>query len=134
MDGVAVIRELLVGNAALLALVPDEQIVGGVLPANTPLNAIAINTVSTVDRNILAPRATRHVRERIRVTYVAADYPALKAVRRTAKRACADFIGSAAGLEAVTVQTDGAGPDFMDEQASLHMSTQDFMVAFTEVR
>jgi hypothetical protein len=32
------------------------------------------------------------------------------------------------------VHTDAAGPDFMDEQASIHMGSQDFIVGFTEAR
>lgn len=134
MDGVAIIRELLVADSNLIALVPEEQIIAGVLPAGTPLDAIAITRVSSVDRNILAPGADRHVTERIQVTGMAATYPRLRALIRTAKKACADFIGSAAGVTNVTVHTDAAGPDFMDEQASIHMGSQDFIVGFTEAR
>jgi hypothetical protein len=134
MDGVAIIRELLVADRDMLALVPEDQIVGGVLPAETPLDALAINRVSSIDRNILTPGATRHVTERIQVTGFAADYPRLRAIIRAAKTACADFIGSAAGALNVTVHTDSAGPDFMDEQASTHMGSQDFIVGFTEAR
>jgi hypothetical protein len=136
MDGVAIIRELLVDDAAVLALVDgdEERIVGGVLPADTQLDAIAITDVSTKDRNVLAPGASRHVTDRIEVTGFAATYPQLKALMRAVKRACADFIGSAAGLNGVTVHTDVQGPYFMNEQASLHMRSQDFIVGFTEAR
>src|SRR5258705_13515570 len=103
MDGTAVIRALLVANADMLALVPEDQIIGGVLPAETPLDAIAITDISEVDRNVLSPGTTRHVTERIQVTGFAATYPQLKALLRAAKKACADFIGSAAGLVAGTV-------------------------------
>lgn len=134
MDGVAIIRELLVANTGMVALVPGDQIIGGVLPANTPLDAIAITDVSEVDRNILSPGATRHVTERVQVTGFAATYPQLKALLRAAKKACADFIGSAAGVDDVTVHTAEKGPYFMNEQASIHMRSQDFIVGFTEAR
>jgi hypothetical protein len=34
----------------------------------------------------------------------------------------------------VTIHTDSAGPDFMDDSASIHMGSQDFMVGFNEPR
>lgn len=134
MDGVAIIHELLVHDVVVKGLVPEDRIVGGVLPQETGLDAISITRISAVDRNILAPGAERHVTERVQVTVLAADYPRLKTALRAVKAACADFIGSAADLESVTVHTDAAGPDFMDEQASIHMGSQDFIVGFTEAR
>lgn len=134
MDGVAIVRELLVGDSELLELVPNERIVAGVLPIGTALDAISITSVSRIDRNIIAPTATRHVVERVQVTAQAATYPRMKALLRAARAAAADFIGSAAGLANVTVQTDAAGPDFMDEQATIYMSSQDFFVGYSEIR
>lgn len=134
MDGCAIILQLLRGDVNVIALVPEDRIMGGVLPAGTDLDAIAINCVSSIDRNILAPGANRHVKERVEVTAKAADYPRLQAVLRAIKTACADFIGSAADLTNVTVHTAGAGPYFLDEQASIHMGSRDFIVGFTEAR
>ena len=133
-DGVAVIRALLVANADLVAIAPAARIVGGALPLNTTLPALAITRVSSVDRNIPSPGATRHVDERVQVTGFAASYPALRALLAAVKKAAADYIGDIAGLTAVTVHTDLAGPDFMDEQASIHMGSLDFAVGYTETR
>ena len=38
------------------------------------------------------------------------------------------------GLFDVTVHTDSAGPDFLDEETGIHMQTQDFRVSFNEAR
>ena len=38
------------------------------------------------------------------------------------------------GLTDVTVHTDSAGPDFLDEETGIHMQTQDFRVSFNEAR
>jgi hypothetical protein len=134
VDGVAVIRALLAADGALVALVPAGRIVAGVLPLDTPLDAIAVDDVSTVDRNIPAPGATRHAAERVQVTVMAASYPRLKAAMRAVRHAAADYAGDIAGLEQVTVQTAGTGPYFLDSQSSIHMKTQDFLVEYTEAR
>ena len=34
----------------------------------------------------------------------------------------------------VTVHTDYAGPDFLDEETGIHMQTHDFRVSFNEAR
>lgn len=133
MDGIAVIRNLLVGNADLIALVPADRVVAGTLPTGVALPAIAVTRVSMVDTNIVAPGATRHVDERVQVTVLAKNYPTLRNILRKTKAAAADKIGDLAGLTNVTVRTDGAGPDFMDEQASIHMGEQDFLVGYTEL-
>jgi hypothetical protein len=134
MDGVAIIRALLTADDALLALVPDDRVAAGALPLGTPLDALSIEMVSTADRNIIAPGANRRVTERVQVTALAATYPRLKAVLAAAKKAAADYVGSAAGVVDVTVHTAGGGPEFMNRDASIHMGTQDFLVGFTEAR
>lgn len=133
-DGVTVIVQMMLGDSATTALVPNDRIVAGVLGLDTALPAIAVTRVSAVDENILKPGSTRHVRERVQVTVLAETYPKLKQVLGAVKAAAADRIGSFAGLSNVTVHTDAAGPDFMDDQASIHMGSQDFIVGYSEVR
>lgn len=134
MDGIAVMAELLTADAGVLALVPEERIGSGVLPIGTELDAISITRVSSIDRNIVSPGAERHVTERVQVTALAATYPRQKAILRAVKAAAADFVGEIAGLENVTVHTESAGPDFMDDQASIYLGSQDFFVGFSEPR
>lgn len=134
-DGVAVIRQLLVAHADLTALVPVARIAAGPMPLGTALPAVSIASVSSNDLNIPSPGATRFVTERVQVTVMAANYPSQKQVLREVKQAASDKrMASIAGLSNVTVHTDSAGPDFMDDQASIRMGSQDFFVRFTETR
>jgi hypothetical protein len=134
MYGVAVLRALLIADEAMTSAVPAERIIGGTLPVGTALDAISITRISVVDRNVPSPGAQRHVTERVQISALAATYPRCKAVLRAAKKACADYIGDVADVTEVTVHTAGAGPDFMDEQASIHMGSQDFIVGYNEAR
>lgn len=134
MNGVAVIRQLLTAYDPLTALVPVERISAGILPQGIELPAISIMSVSATDRNIPNPGARRQVTERVQVTVMSADYPALKAAIAQVKKAGADRMPIAAGLAAVTVHTDGMGPDFMNEEASIYMQPIDFRVTYSEER
>ncbi len=134
MSGVAVIRALLVVHAPTLAIAPKARIAAGVLPKGTALPALAIEPVIPVDRKVVSPGAMRHVVERVRVTGLAKSYPELHALMKAQKQACADQFPDHAGLTAVTVHTDGGGPYFVDEEASIHMMTQDYRVTYSEVR
>lgn len=133
-DGVGIILALLLGDAALTTLVPAERIVAGVLSLNTALPAIAVTRVSGSDLNLASPGPTRHVTERVQVTVLAPTYPQQQEVLQAVKKAAADRIGTIAGAANVTVHTAEAGPDFMDNQASIHMGSEDFFVGYTEVR
>ena len=134
-DGVAVIRQLLVAHSELTALVPATRIMAGPMPLGVTLPAISITSVSSNDLNIPSPGATRFVTERVQVTVFAATYPSQKQVLREVKQAAADkFYPTVSGISGVTVHTDSAGPDFMDDQASIRVGTQDFKVRFTETR
>lgn len=135
MDGVAAIVTVLTADAALTALVPSARIQAGVLPQGTMLPAISVTSVSKNDRNIPAPGANRHVTERVQVTVLAANYDSQKQVLRAVRKAAADKIdASVSGISGVTIHTESAGPDFMDEAATIYLGSQDFRVAFSEAR
>lgn len=134
MDGEAIVRALLVADLPVTALVPAERIVADMLPTGIQLPAIEIDRISAVDRNIPTPGTTRHVTERVQVTVAAANKPQKMEILRAVKAAVADFIGAAAGLTGVTIETDLAGPDITDEQASIRFGSQDFIVGYTEQR
>jgi len=51
-----------------------------------------------------------------------------------ARQAAADQMPTIDGLFDVTVHTDSAGPDFLDEETGIHMQAQDFRVSFNEAR
>ena len=134
MNGVIAVRLLLVGDTAVTALVPTARIAAGMLPQGTDLPAISLMSVSSVDRNIPAPGPKRRVTERVQVTALAATYRQVKAVLAAVRRAAADQMPTIDGLFEVTVHTDSAGPDFLDEETGIHMQTQDLRVSFNEAR
>lgn len=134
MNGVIVVRSLLVADNGVTALVPAVRIVAGMLPQGTTIPAISLMSVSSTDRNIAAPGPNRRVSERVQVTVLAASYSAAKAIIRAVRAAAADQMPAIDGLTDVTVHTDSAGPDFLDEETGIHMQTQDFRVSFNEAR
>ena len=134
MNGVIAVRSLLVADTGLTALVPGVRIAAGSLPQGTVLPAISLMSVSSVDRNIPAPGTKRCVTERVQVTVLARTYPETKAILAAIRTAAADQMPAIDGLTDVTVHTDSAGPDFLDEETGIHMQTQDFRVSFNEAR
>ncbi len=134
MNGVIAVRSLLVADTGVTALVPIARIAAGMLPQGTDLPAISLMSVSSVDRNVPAPGAKRRVTERVQVTVLARTYPEVKAIIAAARQAAADRMPTIDGLFDVTVHTDSAGPDFLDEETGIHMQTQDFRVSFNEAR
>lgn len=135
MDGVAAMRSVLVADAPMIELVIADSIHAGPLPLGAKLPAISLQSISTTDRNIPAPGANRHVRERVRGMVYARNYPEQKAVKRALKRAAADKIGvDVPGITQVTIHTDSSGPDFTSDDASVWMVPQDFIVTYTEQR
>ena len=132
MNGVVAVRSLLTGNASLTALVPESRITAGNLPQGSNLPAIALMSISGVDRNILKPGSRRQVTERVQVSVLAATYPAAKALLRAARAATADQMPTVTGIENVVVHTDAAGPDFTDPETGIFIQTQDLRVSFLE--
>jgi hypothetical protein len=118
----------------MTALVPEARIAAGMLPQGTDLPAISLMSVSSVDRNISAPGPKRRVTERVQVTVLAATYRQVKAILAAVRRAAADQMPTIDGLFDLTVHTDTAGPDFLDEETGIHMQSQDLRVSFNEAR
>ncbi len=134
MNGVIAVRSLLVGDLRVTTLVPPERIAAGTLQQGTVLPAIALTSISSVDRNVPSPGPKRRVTERVQVTVLARTYPEAKAIIAAVRAASADRMPQIDGLSDVTVHTDSAGPDFLDEETGIHMQTQDFRVSFNEAR
>ena len=98
MNGVIVVRTLLVGDTGVTALVSEARIAAGMLPQGTDLPAISLMSVSSVDRNIPAPGTKRRVTERVQVTVLARTYPETKAILAAIRTAAADQMpGGTAG-------------------------------------
>lgn len=135
MDGVHAVRTVFIADAPLVALVVADSIHAGPLPLGARLPAIALTSVSTIDRNIPSPGPLRHVRERVQAMVHAKNYPEQKAIKRALRGAAADQVDVAVeGITDVTIHTEGGGPDFFDESASIWMGAQDFITTFSEQR
>lgn len=134
MNGVIAVRSLLIANAGLTALVPEERIAAGALPQSTLLPAISLLSISRVDRHIPAPGNQVRALERVQVTALAATYPETKAILAAIRRAAFAQMPVVPEISEVTVHTDMAGPDLFDEETGIHMQTQDFRVSFNEAR
>jgi len=134
MNGVIAVRSLLVADTGVTGPVPIARIAAGMLPQGIDLPAISLMSVSSVDRNVPAPGPNRRVTERVQVTVLARIYPETKAILAAVRKAAADQMPVIDGLTDVTIHTDSAGPDFLDEETGIHMQTQDFRVSFNEAR
>lgn len=134
MNGVIAVRSLLVTDTRVTPLVPEARITAGTLPQGSVLPAISLKSISSVDRNIPAPGAKRRVTERVQVTVLARTYPEAKALIAAVRATTADHMPIIDGLTDVTVHTDSAGPDFIDEETGIHMQSQDLRVSFNEAR
>ena len=132
MNGVIAVRSLLIAHVPLTTLVPAERIIAGVIPEGSVMPAVSLMSVSSIDRNIIKAGTVRRVTERVQVTVLAATYPAAKAILKAVRQAAADRSPTITGITQVIVHTASAGPDFLDEQAGIHMQTQDFRVSFNE--
>jgi hypothetical protein len=133
MSGVAIVRALLVLHAPLLAVVPASRIKAGVPPLGTALPCIGITRVSGQDRNIVKPRSTVRVTERVQITVMASTYPQQEAVMALARKACRDKQGTYAGYTGCLVLTYSQGPDdSADDGSGIYVGTQDFSVAFIQ--
>lgn len=134
MFGVQIVRDLMKLDSDLIAVVPASRMASGPLPVGAALPALTAARVSGSDLNMPSPGDDRRVTERIQITGLAANYPALMDLMVLVRRAVSDFVGTISGTENVTVHTGPAGPDFMDDEASIYMRSQDFIVGFTEPR
>lgn len=132
MSGIKIVRALTVADVALIAVVPATKIGAGVIAQGTAPPIIALTEVVSTDRNIPKPGTKRRVSERIQATIIAQTYAQQKQILALLRKACADKIGTIAGITAVTVHTAGRGPDFNDPEAGFYMQTQDFLVGYEE--
>lgn len=132
MNGVAAVYSLLSTDVPLLAIVPDQQIVTGDLPVGTPLPAVSITDISSIDLEEIAPGSQRFTTERVQVTVMAQNYETLVAALKAVKSAADAKYPEVDDLQNVVVRTIGQGPYFTDAAASIHMRSQDFRVSFTQ--
>ncbi len=133
MSCVKIILHLLNANPSMLAAVPTGKIFAGVIPQGTPLPAVSVMEVSTVEQgHIDAQAPTTIVDSRAQVTVVADTYSAQKHVLDLVRKACNYERGLIKGLQVISVRRLANGPDFNDPDAGFYTQSVDFMVTYHE--
>ncbi len=128
---VKVIRHLLVSHAPLVAVVAAAKIVAGTVPAGTAMPAIGITHVSGNWWRKVAGQSGYCV-ARTQVTVMAANYPQQKQIMALVRAAVQPTRGVVAGVNVDSIHREPDGPDFSNDDASICMQCQDFMVTFNE--
>jgi hypothetical protein len=133
MSGVIAIRYLLAHNATLIAVVPVSKIMAGVIPIETALPAIAINHISTIERNSVAMNSTNVMAtERVQVTVQTKSYAEQKSILELVRKACPNTHALVNGVQVDSILPDIAGPDLRDDDMGIFIQTRDFIVKFIE--
>lgn len=129
---VKVIRSLLVGASAVVARVPTDRIVAGLVKESAALPAISITEVSSVPFGAIDGQAEYSVvSSRVQVTVMGTAYPDVKALIDLVRRACNFQRGAIAGVDVVSVVRDTVGPDLSDAAGNSFQSI-DFKVTYHE--
>lgn len=132
MDGVAVMRALLLAHAPLVAMVGDN-VVAGTIPADTALPAVGIKEIGRYGADTVARAgATTLVTARIQVTATSGSYPQMKAVLAATKLGAGTFTGMTAGVYVCSVLEDGVGPELTDDAPGLNQQSRDYKVTYRE--
>ena len=134
MSAVAVLRETLAADSALLAVVPATRIISGVIPKGTTLPCVAVTEVVTTEiATIDAQAIAGLVYGRAQVTILAPQYTVQKQILSLVRLACNYKRGTIAGFEVVSIRRLSNGPDFGVPEAGIHGQTLDFGVTYYEV-
>jgi len=137
MSGTVTVYQLLAADAGIRALLPvsgvsPPQLAAGTLAQNVALPWIAINRISSSDRETVSPGSDRLVTERVQVTFAARNYDAIEALDRAIKLACADKRPVVAGISDVKVHTAPGGADALSASGQFTLRTRDFLVRYLE--
>lgn len=132
MDGLVVIRALLLASEDVTALVPPDRIQADVLPEGSDLPAIMLEHISSTPRNALRKGGTKHFRDRIQVTPNAADYDQMRAICDAVFAACADQRPKVDGLTSIAVTAASVGPDGFNPVNNARARPMDFTVNYNK--
>lgn len=133
MSCVKIVLALLNADAPMLVAVPTARIFAGVIPQGTPLPAVSVMEVSTVEQgHIDAQAPTTIVDSRVQVTVVADTYVAQKQLLGLVRKACNYERGLIKGLQVISVRRLSNGPDFNDPDAGFYTQSVDFLVTYHE--
>lgn len=131
MSDTTIIRALLIANPELRAMVPPERIFFGEIAQGAALPALAVSTISSIERKRVADRgAAVLMTARTQVTVAAKSYLDQKALITLVGRAIRGGPRQVAGVDVKDVQRDIVGPDLKNEAATIFMQTRDFKVVY----
>jgi hypothetical protein len=132
VSDVHVTRYLLANNAGVLAVVPADRIMAGILPQGIALPALAVTHVSTLRKNFVEETTVDWCTSRVQVTGMASTYPALKALMALVRAALPRSRGTVDGVAVDAIVSDIEGPDFRDDAEGIYMQSHDFVLTFNE--
>lgn len=131
MSGVVILGYLLADDAALVAKVPLNRILGGVLPLKTAYPAISLRQVSGSEFQTLRRGENATVTERIQVSVLASTYREQKEVIESIRNAIQPTYGYVNGFFVDSVRMDIDSPDMYSEDPVTYEQSIDFMVKYT---
>jgi hypothetical protein len=131
MNGVAVMRALLLAHIPLVEIV-GTKVYAGAVPISA-LPAIGIKEIGRFEQATVANDSPANlVTARLQVTVYACNYPEQKAMLLAAKLGAGVHTGLIAGVEVRSVLRDIVGPDMGDDAAGTFEQSRDFKVVYLE--
>lgn len=129
LEGSDIIGALMLADAALVTLVPPENMKAGRLPEVVTLPTLLTQTVSAVDRQPLVRTGLVRRVDRVSVTVRAASHRDRKKIIAAVRACCMGRTGNIGGALNVSIQPAGMGPDVNGPGNSFER-TQDFRVSW----
>jgi len=132
MLAVKAVSYLLANNAPLLAKVPAESIVAGVIPLGV-MPAVGVTHISTTEHTSIAvDDAQLLATSRIQVTAHAKSYADRAEILDLVRKALPVSRGTVNGVAVECITPEGVGPDIEDHDAGIYQQSRDFLVRFQQ--
>lgn len=134
MSGVAIIREILANEPQVVALVPADRIVAGLLKQGAIMPALTTHQIGDSEEGTMARNLpVKMMRERVQVTALAKTWLSMKAIIKAASLGSGVYTGSVLGFRVCSILPLGAGPEIPPGEDGIYEQSRDFMVTFLEV-
>lgn len=133
MNGVAIIRALLLAHAPVVVILPDPaSVVAGTVPEGV-FPAIGIKEIGRVETpTVSMDQANVLVQARVQVTVYAGSYAEQKALLQASKLGPGPHTGVVAGATVRSIIRGVVGPDLSDDAANIYEQSRDFSVTYLE--
>ena len=103
------------------------------IPIATVLPAVAVNHISTIERNTVAMNTAKVMAtERVQVTVQTKSYAEQKSILELVRKACANRRATINSIVVDSILPEGAGPDLRDDDLGVFLQSRDFIVKFIE--